>query len=78
MNKYKEWETLGMKPADNRKIIIVSQAEVLRCFREPSDKVVQWDQLRPDQSLQSRILMRLMAPTKDKEEDSDSVFSISF
>ena len=40
MNKYKECETLGMKPADDRKIIIVSQAEVLKCFREPSNKVV--------------------------------------
>ena len=72
MNKYKECETLGTKPADNRKIIIVSQAEVLKCFKEPSNKMVQWDQLRPDQSLQSRILAMLMAPTKDEEEDSES------
>ena len=42
MNKYKECETLGMKPTDNRKIIIISEAEVFRCFKEPSDKVVQW------------------------------------
>ena len=40
MNKYKECETLGMKPADNRKIIIVSQAEVFGYFKEPSNKVV--------------------------------------
>ena len=40
MNKYKECETVGMKPADNRNIIIVSQAEVFRCFKEPSNKVV--------------------------------------
>ena len=33
--------------------------------------MVQWDQLKPDQSLQSRILAKLMAPTKDEEEDSD-------
>ena len=33
MNKYKECETLGMKPADTRKIIIVSQAEVLKVFQ---------------------------------------------
>ena len=39
MNKYKECETLGMKPTDNRKIIIISEAEVFRCFKEPSDKV---------------------------------------
>ena len=71
MNKYKECETLGMKPVDNRKIIIVSQAEVFRCFKEPSDKAVQWDQLRLDQSLQSQNLVELMAPTKDEEGDSD-------
>jgi hypothetical protein len=77
MNKYKECETLGMKPADDRKIIILSQAEVLKCFKEPNKKTVQWDQLRPDQSLQSRILAMLMAPTKDEEEDSESTIDPS-
>ena len=77
MNKYKECETLGMKPADNRKIITVSQAEVLKCFKEPRNKVVQSDQLRPDQSLQRRLLAKLMAPTKVEEEDSESTIDPS-
>ena len=33
--------------------------------------MVQWGRLRPDPSLQRQILVKSMAPTKDKEEDSD-------
>ena len=33
--------------------------------------ILQWQRLGYNQSLQSQILVDLMAPTKDKEEDSD-------
>ena len=63
MDKYTECETLGMKPADNRKIITVARAEVSRCFKEPNDKAVEWQRLRYNQGLHSQILVKLTHPT---------------
>ena len=73
MNASKKCDTLGAKPADNRKIIIVSQTEVLTCFKKPTHKVKQWQ--REDNKiheLQShQIVARLMTQINNEEVESD-------
>ena len=73
MNAYKKCETLGAKPADNRKIIIVSQTEVLTCFKKPTQKVKQWQRQDNEiQELQShQIVARLMTQINNEDMELD-------
>ena len=79
MSAYKKCATLGLKSADNRKIIIVSQTKVLTCFKKPTHKVMQWQQQdKKIHELQShQIFARLMTQTNNEEVGSDLVGDMS-